>query len=62
MNKTNMKKSVSKSVLPLGAKKFPRLPNEERRETQRQVISLIGWLIRLIVHAVKNRKNKEVSK
>ena len=45
-----MKKSVSK---------FPGLPNEERRETQRQVITLIGWLIRLIVHAVKNRKNKE---
>ncbi len=54
-----MKKSVSKSVVPLGAKKFPRLPNEERRETQRQVITLIGWLIRLIVEAIKSRKAKK---
>ena len=56
-----MKKSVSKSVVPLGAKKFPRLPDPERRETQRQVITLIGWLIRLIVEAIKSRKNKEMS-
>lgn len=56
-----MKKSVSKSVVPLGAKKFPRLNSPERRETQRQVITLIGWIIRLIVQAVKNRKNKEMT-
>ncbi len=57
-----MKKQGSKSVVPLGAKNFPRLNSPERRETQRQVITLIGWLIRLIIHAVKNRKNKEISK
>ena len=52
---------------PDGAKKkqgskSPRLNSLERRETQRQVITLIGWIIRLIIQAVKNRKNKEISK